>query len=133
MTYASASDVSALLARELTPEETAMVERRLEQAERMITRRIPDLADQIAAGLIDQADVVDVEAEAVLRVARNPEGLLLENDGSYGYQFDRYTASGRLEIRPEEWHVLGIRPSKMHSLVPNIVPPARRIAFGNGG
>lgn len=133
MPHATADDVQAVLGRELTPEETAMVERRLEQVERMIVRRIPDLADRITSGDIDQADVVDIEAEAVLRVVRNPEGLLLENDGSYGYQFDRNTASGRLEIRPEEWQTLGIRPSKMHSIVPNLVAPARGSFFGAGG
>ncbi|UTT48925.1 Gp19/Gp15/Gp42 family protein [Rhodococcus gordoniae] len=133
MAHATAEDVQALLGRKLTPEETVMVERRLVQVERMIVRRIPDLSDRITSGDIDQADVVDIEAEAVLRVVRNPEGLLLENDGSYGYQFDRNTASGRLEILPEEWQALGIRPSKMHSLVPNLVAPVRRTAFGNGG
>ena len=133
MAHATADDVQTVLGRALTTEETAMVERRLEQVERMIVRRIPDLADRIAAGDIDQADVVDIEAEAVLRVVRNPEGLLLENDGSYGYQYDRETASGRLQILPEEWQALGIRPSRMHLLVPNLVAPARGVPFGMGG
>ncbi|WP_206032074.1 Gp19/Gp15/Gp42 family protein [Rhodococcus sp. A14] len=117
----------------MTTEETALVERRLEQVERMIIRRIPDLADQITSGSIDQADVVDIEAEAVLRVVRNPDGLLSETDGAYGYQLNRETASGRLQILPEEWQTLGIRPSKVFSLVPNLAAPARGSAFGTGG
>lgn len=64
-TYAKPSDVHTILGRELTTEETALVERRLEQVERMILRRIPDLADQIDAGDLDEADVIDIEAEAV--------------------------------------------------------------------
>jgi hypothetical protein len=52
----------------------ALVERRLAQAERMLLRRIPDLLEKIPDGDLDEADVVDIEAEAVLRVVRNPEG-----------------------------------------------------------
>lgn len=44
MAYANAADVAALLARELNTAETALVERRQAQVERMILRRIPDLA-----------------------------------------------------------------------------------------
>ena len=107
-TYATAADVAALWARELSDEETAMVTRRLEQVERMILRRVPDLADQIADETIDLADVVDIEAEAVLRLIRNPEGYASESDGNYSYTFDRNAASGKLEVLPEEWKLLGI-------------------------
>lgn len=62
MAYAKAADVQAIYGKSLTTEK-----RRLS-----ILRRIPDLADQIAAEKIDSADVVDIEAEAVLRVIRNP-------------------------------------------------------------
>lgn len=120
MAYASATDVAALLARELDTAETALVERRLAQVERMILRRVPDLATQIDAGDLDEADVIDIEAEAVLRLIRNPEGYTSESDGTYSYQFDRETASGKLEILSEEWERLGIRPSRMFSIVPNL-------------
>jgi uncharacterized protein YcaQ len=121
VTYASAADVAALVARQLTAEETALVERRLAQVERMIMRRIPDLAEQIDAGDLDQADVIDIEAEAVLRLLRNPEGYASESDGTYSYQFNRKTASGRLEILPSEWETLGIRPSKMFAIDPSVM------------
>jgi uncharacterized protein YcaQ len=133
MSYATAADVQAVLGRTLTTEETALATRRLAQVERMIVRRIPDLADQIAAEEIDQADVVDIEAEAVLRLVRNPEGYLSENDGQYGYQFNRETASGKLEILASEWETLGIKPSKMFSIVPNLVAPAAGSSFWTGG
>jgi uncharacterized protein YcaQ len=133
MPHAQAADVAALLARELSTEETALVERRLAQVERMLLRRIPDLDGQITAGTIDQDDVADIEAEAVLRLVRNPEGYASESDGTYSYQFNRETASGRLEILAEEWERLGIKPSRMFTITPNLVAPVGRSAFGTGG
>jgi hypothetical protein len=69
----------------------------------MLVRRIPDLDAKIATEEIDAAEVIDIEAEAVLRLVRNPEGYVSESDGNYSYQFNRETASGRLEILVEEW------------------------------
>jgi uncharacterized protein YcaQ len=133
MAYAAAADVQAVLGRELTTEETALVDRRLAQVERMILRRIPDLAAQIDAGDLDEADVIDIEAEAVLRLVRNPEGYASESDAQYSYQFDRNAASGKLEILPHEWELLGIKPSRMFSIVPNLVAPAPVSSFWTGG
>ncbi len=120
MTYAQPSDVSARSGRELSDEETSLVSTRLEDAERMILRKIPDLADRISAGDIAEADVVQVEAEAVLRLVRNPEGYHSEQDGTYGYTFSRDLASGRLEITREEWEILGLRTGRVLQLVPNV-------------
>lgn len=120
MTLASANDVRAILARELDAAQTALVERRLEQVEWMILRRIPDLLEQIGAGDLDEADVIDIEAEAVLRVVRNPEGLFSEQDGNYGYQLSREAADNSLRILPEEWQTLGIKPSRMFSIAPRL-------------
>ncbi|MGY4869795.1 Gp19/Gp15/Gp42 family protein [Mycolicibacterium elephantis] len=133
MTYAKASDVQTILGRELTTEETALVERRLAQVERMILRRIPNLATQIDAGDLDKADVIDIEAEAVYRVIRNPEGVFSEQDGSYGYQLSREAADNSLRITAEEWERLGIKPSRMFSIVPNLVAPAVPVPFYQGG
>jgi Phage protein Gp19/Gp15/Gp42 len=118
MAYAKAVDVQAIYGKSLTTEETALVERRLEQVERKILRGIPDLEDQITAGTIDQDDVVDIEAEAVLRVIRNPEGLFSEQDGSYGYQLSREAADNSLRITTEEWVLLGVKPSRMFQISP---------------
>jgi hypothetical protein len=120
MTYAQASDVAALLARELDTAETALVDRRLAQVERMIVRRIPDLAGQTEAGQIDPDDVRDIEAEAVFRHVRNPEGLRSENDGTYGYQLSSEAADNSLRVTAEEWAVLGIKPSRMFSIGPGV-------------
>lgn len=67
--------------------------------------------------------MVDMEAEAVLRLIRNlrnPEGFASESDGTYSYQFNRETSSGKLEILAEEWQRLGIKPSRMFVLAPSI-------------
>lgn len=120
MAVAEASNVSVLLARELTTEETALVERRLEDVERMIIRKIPDLLEQIADEQIAEADVRQIEAEAVYRVVRNPEGLRSETDGHYGYERSPEAADNSLRILPEEWAVLGIRTRRMFGISPGI-------------
>jgi hypothetical protein len=117
VSYAAESDVATRLGRELTPEETDLVTARLADVERMILRRIPDLAAQITAGDVDADDVKQVEADAVLRLVRNPEGYFSESDGNYSYMFSRDMASGRLEILPEEWAILGVTRG-MSQLVP---------------
>lgn len=120
MAYASSNDVQELAARELSPEEVALVERRLEQVERMIVRRIPDLSAQVTAGGIAEEDLVDVEAEAVWRVLRNPEGLFSEQDGNYMYQRSREAADSSLRVLPQEWATLGVKVGRMYSLSPSI-------------
>lgn len=123
MAYATAADVAVRWARTLTDEETALVNARLEDVERMIKRRITDLAARISAGTVLQEDVVQVEADAVLRLVRNPEGYLSETDGNYTYMLQQGTASGTLTILPEEWDLLGVRRTRMSVLVPNPVMP----------
>jgi uncharacterized protein YcaQ len=131
--YATAADVQAISGRTLDTAETALVERRLAQVERMILRRIPDLAEQIEAEDLDVADVIDIEAEAVWRVIRNPEGLYSEQDGSYGYQLSREAADNSLRITADEWQTLGIRPSRMFQIVPIRVAPQGITPFNQGG
>ena len=108
MAYADAADVTARWARDATPEEITLIEVRLEDVERKIKRTIPDLDDLVTATTIAEADVVQVEADAVLRLARNPEGYLSESDGSYTYQLRHDLAVGRLEILADEWQALGV-------------------------
>ena len=120
MTYACSSDVAALWAKDLSVEETAMVDRRLQQVERMIKRRIPDLDAQVDSGAIAEEDLVDVEAEAVLRHVRNPEGLTMEMDGAYQYQRSKDAANSSLRLTAVEWQVLGLSVGRMFSIGPSI-------------
>lgn len=123
MAYATASDVTSRWARTPTDEETTLINVRLEDVERLIRRRIPDLDDQVSDGDILEEDVVQVEAESVLRLVRNPEGYQSETDGNYTYMLRSDIATGRLEILPEEWELLGVLRSRFAVLVPRLVMP----------
>lgn len=100
---------------------TALITVRLGDVERMIKRRIKDLDTQVDAGDIDEEDVKQVEAEAVLRLVRNPDGYQSETDGNYTYMLQQDLSSGKLEILPEEWEILGVTSNSMFVLVPNAV------------
>ena len=123
MTYATADDVSVRWTRTPTAEESALIDVRLADVERMIRKKIPTLDGLITAGTIDVEDVIQVESDAVLRLVRNPEGFVSETDGNYTYQFNHQSSAGRLEILPEEWLLLGYTGSgKMFTLVPQLAP-----------
>lgn len=122
-TYASASDVTDRWARDATDAENTLITTRLADVERMIertfrARSLPALSDQIATGALDVDDVVQVEADAVLRLVRNPEGYLSETDGSYTYQLSQDLATGRLEILPDEWETLGVAQTGLFIIAP---------------
>jgi len=108
MAYATVEDVEIRLGRELSPEEEQLVQVRLNDVENMIRARIPNLDELIAQGKLDEDIVIMVEAEAVLRLIRNPEGYTSEVDGNYSYQISSRVASGRLEIFDAEWALLGL-------------------------
>jgi hypothetical protein len=118
MTYAQPSDVSDRLGRSLSDEELTLVGTRLGDAENKIRRRVPDLDDQVTAGTIAEDDIVRIEAEAVLRLVRNPDGYLQENDGTYSYMLSQQAASGRLEILEDEWADLGVTVGGPIMLIP---------------
>lgn len=122
MTFAVAEDVEVRLGREVSVPLRGLIEARLQDAERAIRRRIPDLDQKVLEGEIDAEDVAWVQCEAVLRLARNPEGYTAENDGNYGYELTTESFSGKLEILPDEWATLGIR-RKLWVLVPTFEMP----------
>ncbi|AEK32608.1 head-to-tail adaptor [Mycobacterium phage Bonamassa] len=124
MAQATATDVTVFWARTPTTEEVALIDRRLEQAERLLKKSIPDLDDRCAADPIFKADVIDIEAEAVLRLVRNHEGYISETDGNYTYMLQAQDPNRKLEILPEEWELLGIKRTRMAILVPDVVMPS---------
>lgn len=124
MAYATAQDVVTLWAKEPEPEVMLLIERRLEQVERMIRRRIPSLDTLVAASTTFEADLIDIEADSVLRLVRNPEGYISETDGAYTYQLQQDLSGGRLTVLDEEWTVLGVfRLSRMSTIAPLFVMP----------
>jgi hypothetical protein len=122
MAYATVEDVTARLPRALDDDETRVVTARLGDAELVLKSRIPDLNAKVAAGTIDQDVVVMIEAEAVLRLIRNPEGYQQESDGSYSYMLRSDVSSGRIEILPTEWAMLGITGS-VYTISPYVEVP----------
>jgi hypothetical protein len=106
--YATTTDVEVSLGRSLTAEEATRASGLLGRIEARITHRIPDLAAQITATPTLRNLVVEVEADAVARVLRNPEGFLQEQDGDYLYIRDRSLSSGYLDLTEQEWTRLGV-------------------------
>jgi hypothetical protein len=131
MAYAVASDVQARLGRPLTTDETTQVTTLLADAEILIKAKISDLAEK--AENEDYLAVVKmVEASAVARLLRNPEGYTGETDGNYTYQVNYRLATGALEITDKEWSLLGVS-SGMFMIVPRVQMPFCRVPLGSGG
>ncbi|MGZ6053971.1 MAG: Gp19/Gp15/Gp42 family protein [Isosphaeraceae bacterium] len=127
-TYATADDVAARWGKstdDMDAEIIALINVRLGDAERMIRRRFKrlkrDLDADVTSGVLDPEDVKQVEADAVLRLARNPEGYFSETDGTYTYQFQQSLSTGTLEILPEEWDILGLTITGLSVIVPTAV------------
>lgn len=125
MAFATADDVVTLWAKEPEPEVMTLIDRRLNQVERMIRRRIPDLDLKVQSSATFEADLIDIEADAVLRLVRNPEGYMSETDGTYTYQLQQDLSVGKLEVLDDEWTILGVnRLSRMSVIAPQITMPA---------
>lgn len=123
MAIAVAKDVSDRFGRTFDEGETLLVTTRLNDAERMLKKQIPDLIDQAAADPDFHDDVVQVEAEMVLRLVRNPDGYSQESDGNYSYAIYQQVASGKLEVYPEEWEMLGVSEGGFMQIIPTLPTP----------
>ena len=107
MAYADKADVVARLGRPLTDDEQTQVDALLDDTEIEIKDRIPDLATRAEdPGYLRK--VIRVEASAVARLIRNPDGYTAEGDGNYSYQLNWRLTTGQIEITPGEWRLLGI-------------------------
>lgn len=108
--YATPTDVSTEIGRDLTTAETAQVDRWIDQAERLIASRVGDIAALITAGDLAEELVGDVIVAAVVRKLRNPEGLRTVtasiDDGSLQKTIDSTQSDGALHILPDEWRLL---------------------------
>ncbi|OLT03201.1 hypothetical protein BJF90_26355 [Pseudonocardia sp. CNS-004] len=125
MAYATADDISARLGRELDESEVIIVSIRLDDAERIIRSRIPDLDGKVLDAELDHDLLVMIEAEAVLRLLKNPDGYSGETDGNYSYQINSRVASGKLEIMDDEWALLGVAQGMFV-----IAPTVRTVSSG---
>jgi hypothetical protein len=123
MAYATYEDVELRLGREFTVDEQAAVTMRLDNVERVIRRRIPDLDDRVLESDDDYLEiVVMVEADVVERYLNNPRGMVGETDGNYSYQLNWSTVTGRPTLYPDEWRLLGVMAG-MAVLTPRLEKP----------
>ena len=109
MAYATADDVADRMGRSLDESEAQIVEARLDDVELLILSKIPELDANVSAGKPPARLVAMVEADAIIRILRNPDGKVGETDGNYSYQLNWATVSGRLSLMPEEWRMLGLK------------------------
>lgn len=107
MPFATISDVSTRLGRPITsPDEVAQVEAWIGDVEAIILHRIPDLQDRVTAGSPTAAVVAAVEANAVIRKIKNPDGKVSEGLDDYNYRLNENSRKGELFLTDEEWDLL---------------------------
>lgn len=130
MAYATVADVASRWGKDpasFDAPTTALIDARLADVERLIKRRLAaavptrDLDAEITDSTLDVDDVVQVEADAVIRLARNPDGYQSETDGSYTYMLSSADSDNVLEILPTEWQTLGLLNTGMFIIVPTPV------------
>ncbi len=94
--------------RPLSTQETTNGETFLEDAWRMLRRRITTLEDDIADDETGdlEAEVIRVLATAVLRVMKNPDGKRQETIDDYSWQRDQAVSAGLLYFTDEELNAL---------------------------
>ncbi|WP_062077691.1 Gp19/Gp15/Gp42 family protein [Demequina globuliformis] len=107
MTYAVLTDVSTRLGRAISDaDEVAQVEAWLSDVEAIIRARVPDLDDRVTDGNPAEAVVVMVEANAVVRKVKNPDGKQNERIDDYSYGLNSDYARGDLFLTDDEWELL---------------------------
>lgn len=126
MALAEISDVETSMMRELTPSEAPHVGALLDRAEGRIRTRIPDIDDRVSADAAGdkpgglRATVIEITAESVARVLRNPGGYTQELEGNYQYSMNFRVASGLLDILDEEWARLGLGLRQLGTILPTM-------------
>lgn len=122
MSIATTADVEARW-RPLSDEETTVAETRLEDAERNLRRRIKDFAVRVETDEDFRADVVQVEADAVIRVLLNPDRKSEEKIDDYAF---KRGSDGGLRITADEWATLGVVASKRKAFMLDTTPTPGR-------
>lgn len=107
MAHAHIADVAARLGRPITdPDEVNQVNAWLADVDALITSRIADYEALVGAGTPSVAVAVMVEANAVVRKIRNPEGKVSEDIDDYRYRLNADAARGDVFLTSEEWALL---------------------------
>lgn len=124
MSYANPAHVEARIGRPLSDAERDLAVVLLEDAENLIRARVPNLDARITDGHTRRELVVMIEANAVVRVLRNPGGFRSETAGDYSYTIDTRAAAGYLDIPDTDWRLLGITAGAF-TIRPAYPPPRR--------
>ncbi|WP_197408627.1 Gp19/Gp15/Gp42 family protein [Actinobaculum massiliense] len=107
MTVANIATVADRLGRPISDAgEIAQVNAWLRDVTALITSRIPDYETLLAQGAI-RTDVAGmVEANAVIRKLRNPDGKQSEQIDDYSYRLNRDFSRGEIFLTDQEWELL---------------------------
>lgn len=107
MAYATITDVSTRLGRPISdPLEVAQVEAWIGDIESLIFARLPGLPAAVIAGVPTSTTVAMVEANAVIRKIKNPDGKVSEGIDDYNYRLNENSRKGELFLTDEEWALL---------------------------
>lgn len=107
MAYANLSNVSTRLGRAISdPDEVKQVNAWLGDANRAILRRIPNLDARVDAEEINADDVSQVEAQAVIRKIKNPDGHTYESVDDSRWGLAEGHALDEITILDSEWAML---------------------------
>lgn len=107
MAYATITDVSTRLGRPIAdPSEVAQVEAWIGDVESLIIARLPGLPAAVIAGMPTAATVAMVEANAVIRKIRNPDGKVSETIDDYTYRLGGDARRSDLFLTEDEWALL---------------------------
>lgn len=129
MAYASTSDVSVRLGRAISDAtETDQVDAWLDDIEAIITARLGNVNALIAAGSMSGDTLTMVEANAVVRKVKNPDGKQNERIDDYSYGLNADAARGDLFLTDAEWELLApdVRPTGAFSITPGGTRSLRR-------
>lgn len=88
--------------RTLSAQETTNAQTFLDDAWRMLRRRLDDLEARVEADPDLEGEVVRVMATAVLRVMKNPDGKRQESIESYSWTRDQSVSAGLLYFTADE-------------------------------
>ena len=105
MAHATLQDVTDSLGRPIVGAESTQVNGWLDKIERIIAR-LPGLPAAIIDGTPTATTVAMVEANAVIRKIKNPDGKVAEGIDDYNYRLNENARKGDLFLTEEEWALI---------------------------
>lgn len=93
-------------------DDSVWVSGKIDEAVRELLALIPTLQDRVDSGVVNRDFVADKVVAAVLRVVRNPKGIIDEGEGDYSIRLDKLVASGDIWYPEKDLIKLGwVKPS----------------------